>query len=41
VLTPTINGTGIVKELDMSGTTPTLTVGARKVDLSEIVGLKN
>ena len=41
VLTPTINGTGIVKELDMSGTTPTVTVGARKVDLAEIVGLKN
>ena len=40
-LTPTINGTGIVKEIDMSGTTPTLTVGGRKVTLSEIVGLTN
>jgi len=25
----------------MSGTTPQVTVGARKVDLAEIVGLKN
>jgi flagellar basal-body rod modification protein FlgD len=40
-LTPTINGTGIVKEIDMSGATPTVTVGTRKVSLSEIVGLKN
>ncbi len=40
-LTPTINGTGIVKEIDMSGTTPTLAVGGRKVTLSEIVGLTN
>ncbi len=40
-LTPTINGTGIVKEIDMSGTSPQVTVGARKIDLSEIVGLKN
>ena len=40
-LTPTINGTGVVKEIDMSGAEPLLTVGARKVALSEIVGLKN
>jgi flagellar basal-body rod modification protein FlgD len=40
-LTPTINGTGIVKEIDMSGTEPKITVGARAVSLSEIVGLKN
>jgi len=40
-LTPTINGSGIVREIDMSGTSPTATIGARKVDLSEIVGLKN
>jgi flagellar basal-body rod modification protein FlgD len=40
-LTPTINGTGIVKEIDMSGTEPLVTVGARAVAMSEIVGLKN
>jgi len=40
-LTPTINGLGVVKEIDMSGAEPLLTVGARKVALSEIVGLKN
>ncbi len=40
-LTPTINGSGVVKEVDMSGAIPAVTVGARKVTLSEIVGLKN
>ena len=40
-LTPTIKGVGVVKEIDMSGTTPEVTVGSRKIDLSEIVGLKN
>ena len=40
-LTPTVNGTGVVKEIDMSGIEPKITVGARQVSLSEIVGLKN
>ncbi|MBI1210405.1 MAG: flagellar hook assembly protein FlgD [Alphaproteobacteria bacterium] len=40
-LTPTITGIGVVKEVDMSGTEPTVTVGARAVSLGEIVGLKN
>jgi flagellar basal-body rod modification protein FlgD len=40
-LTPSINGTGVVKEIDMSGIEPKITVGARQVSLSEIVGLKN
>jgi flagellar basal-body rod modification protein FlgD len=40
-LTPAVNGSGVVKEIDMSAPTPTVTVGARKVDLSEIVGLRN
>ena len=40
-LSPTIEGVGVVKELDMSTATPQVTVGARKIDLSEIVGMKN
>jgi flagellar basal-body rod modification protein FlgD len=40
-LTPTIEGVGVVKELDMSTATPQVTVGSRKVDLTDIVGLKN
>lgn len=40
-LTPTINGVGVVKEINMSGTDPQVTVGARSVSLSDIVGLKN
>ena len=38
---PAINGVGVVKEVDMSGLDPKVTVGARSVSLSEIVGLKN
>ena len=40
-LTPTVNGVGVVKEVDMSGVDPKVTVGAREVSLSEVVGLKN
>jgi flagellar basal-body rod modification protein FlgD len=34
-------GLGTVKELDMSGLEPLLTIGTRKVSLSQIAGLKN
>ena len=40
-LAPTVNGTGIVEEIDMSGATPTAVVGGRQVNLTDIVGLKN
>ena len=40
-LTPTVNGTGIVKEIDMSAANPVAIVGARQVNLTDIVGLKN
>jgi flagellar basal-body rod modification protein FlgD len=40
-LTPTVEGVGVVKEIDMSSATPQVTVGTRKIDLSEIVGMKN
>lgn len=40
-LTPTINGVGVVKEVDMSGVDAKVLVGARSISLSDIVGLKN
>lgn len=40
-LTPTITGVGVVKEVDMSGIDPKVTIGNRSISLSEIVGLKN
>jgi flagellar basal-body rod modification protein FlgD len=41
VLSPAISGAGVVREIDMSGPQPLVTVGNRKIDLSEILGLKN
>ncbi len=40
-LTTLVNGVGLVKEIDMSGTEPYLTIGGRQVSLTNIVGFKN
>lgn len=40
-LTSTITGIGMVKEVDMSGAEPMVTIANRVVKLSEILGLKN
>ena len=37
----TITGVGQVNEIDMSGIEPLVTIGSRKLNLSEIIGLKN
>ena len=36
-----ISGAGLVNEIDMSGIEPLVTIGSRKLNLSEIIGLKN
>ncbi len=36
-----ISGAGLVREIDMSGIEPLVTIGSRKLNLSEIIGLKN
>ncbi len=36
-----ISGLGLVNEIDMSGVEPLVTIGSRKISLSEIIGLKN
>ena len=36
-----ISGAGVVNEIDMSGIEPLVTIGSRKLNLSEIIGLKN
>lgn len=40
-VTTAVVGLGLVKEIDMSATEPTVTVGSRNVKLSDIVGMKN
>jgi flagellar basal-body rod modification protein FlgD len=40
-LTPTVSGVGLVKEIDMSGSEPLLTIGSRVVSLTSIIGFKN
>ncbi len=37
----TITGVGQVNEIDMSGIEPLVTIGSRKLNLSDIIGLKN
>jgi len=36
-----VTGIGLVREVDMSGAEPVVTIGKRKVNLTEVVGLKN
>lgn len=40
-ISPTTWGLGTVKEIDMSSLEPIVTIGTRKVNLSDIAGLKN
>lgn len=40
-VTSAVVGVGLVKEIDMSTAEPTLTIGSRKVKMTDIVGMKN
>ena len=40
-VTSAVAGVGVIKEIDMSSTEPTLTIGSRRITMADIIGMKN